>query len=112
MKKFAFLLLLLLLVAALLTKPDDKTCIIGGVKAVWGSLVPDPDSSPEYFEQFMDLHSRGIKVSDWIFFKQIKVAADSTEQTVALGAFNKIFPRVRPVEHNPYIPKMPAPKKS
>jgi hypothetical protein len=112
MKKYGLLFILLLLTIAFLTKPDDKTCIIGGVKAVWGKMMPDPGSSPEFFEQFMDLNSQNVEVKDFIFFKQVKYKVATEAKTVALGAFKKVFPRVKPVEHNPYIPRMPAQKKS
>lgn len=114
MKKYAWLLavLFLLLTIAFLTKPDDKACIIGGVKAVWGGMVPDPYSTPAFFEQFMNLNSRNVEVKDRIFFKQVKYRTKSTDITVALGAFKKVFPRVKSIEQSPYIPKAPAQKKS
>jgi hypothetical protein len=110
MGKFILVLFLILLGVAFFTKPDDKTCIIGGVKAVWGTLMPDPNAAPDLFEQFMNLNSQNVEVKDWVIFKQIIYKSHIETKTVALGAFNKIFPRVKPVEHKPYIPKMPSPK--
>ena len=107
MVRFLLLLFLIFLGVAFFTKPDDKTCIIGGVKAVWGSLMPDPETSPEFFEQFMNLNSQNVEVKDWILFKQVKYRGTAETKTVALGAFNKVFPRVKPAEHKPYIPRMP-----
>ena len=106
MKKFLLVLLLLLLVTAYLTKPDDKTCIIEGVKAVWGKVAPDPETAPDFFEQFMDLNSQNVEVKDWLFFKQVKYQGTKEKKTVAYGAFKNVYATVRPVEHNPYIPKM------
>jgi hypothetical protein len=107
MGKLFLVVFLLLLGVAFFTKPSDKTCIIEGVKAVWGKVMPDPETSPEFFEQFMDLNSQNVEVKDWVFFKLVKYQSHIESKTVALGAFSTVFPRVKPVEHNPYIPKIP-----
>lgn len=72
------------------TKPDDKTCILRAVKAVWGSRTP-PEDKPLYFEQFMNLTSKSVKIIDWLFFKQIKYKMNNDFKTVGFGAFNKVF---------------------
>lgn len=107
MGKFFLVLFLIFLAVAFFTKPDDKTCIIGGVRAVWGAMTPSAESTPELFEQFMDLNSQSVQVKDWIFFKQVNYQTDIETKTVALGAFKRIFPRVKPAEYKPYIPPMP-----
>lgn len=106
MKKWILVLFLLVLAAAYFTKPDDKTCIIGGVKAVWGSIVPDPYDKPAMFENFMNINSVNVQVKDWVFFKQVKYKVDKNEQTVAYGVFKKVIATVKPVEFKPYIPNM------
>ena len=55
MKKYILPLLVLVLGTAYITKPDDKTCIIEGVRAVWGDVMPDVNKYPVYFEQFMNI---------------------------------------------------------
>ncbi len=74
------------------TKPDDKTCILKGVKAVWGNRAPFEDK-PQYFEQFMNLTSQSVKITDWIVFKQIKYKFKDDYRTVGFGAFNTVFLR-------------------
>ena len=72
------------------TKPDDKTCILKGVKAVWGTHVP-PEDTPMYFEPFMNLTSKSVKINDWLLFKQIKYKFTTGYKTIGFGAFNKVF---------------------
>lgn len=78
------------LFAAYSSKPDDKTCIIEAVKAVWGSRVPD-QKLPLYYEQFMDLTSKSVKVNDLIFLKRIQYKIKNDYVTVGYGAFKKVF---------------------
>lgn len=107
MGKMFLMIFFLLLGVAFITKPDDKTCIIGGVKAVWGIMMPNPEDKPDFFEEFMNLYSPNVRVNDWIFFKTINYKLGNEEKTVALGAFKNVFPRVKPLEYKPYIPQMP-----
>ncbi|MEO7800819.1 MAG: hypothetical protein ABIR81_02405 [Ginsengibacter sp.] len=72
------------------TKPDDKTCILKGVRAVWGTRVP-PEDTPMYFEPFMNLTSKSVKINDWIFLKQIKYKFTTGYKTIGFGAFNTVF---------------------
>ncbi len=78
------------LFAAYSSKPDDKTCIIAAVKAVWGNRVPD-EKLPMYFEQFMDITSQSVKVNDWIFLKNIQYKYKNEYKTVGFGAFKKVY---------------------
>lgn len=78
------------LFAAFMSKPDDKTCIIAGVRAVWGDRVPTVEK-PVYFEQFMDLTSKSVKVNDWLFLKRIQYKIKDNYVTVGYGAFNRVF---------------------
>lgn len=107
MKKIILLLLVLMLGVAALTKPDEKTCIIEGVRAVWGKLMPDVETRAPYFEQFMNVHSVNVVVKDWFFFKQVKYKIGSEQKTVAVGAFNHVFHLVSPIEDRSFIPPMP-----
>jgi hypothetical protein len=108
MRKLVIILLLLVFVVAYFTKPDDKTCIIGAVKAVWGDVTPNPYDKPAMFESFMNLQSRNVQVADWVFLKRVKYVIPGYQKTVALGAFRNVFPLVKPLQLNEYIPKMPV----
>jgi hypothetical protein len=110
MRKIWWALLAVLLVVAYITKPDDKTCIIEGVKAVWGPRTPNPYDKPAFFESFMDLTSKQVEVKDWVLFKQVKYKIGSDKRTVAFGAFRKVFRTVEPMEEKIRIPKMPSAK--
>jgi len=87
-----------LLAIAYASKPTNKTCIIEGVKAVWGNITPNPYETPAFFEEFMDLNSRSVRVKDWIFFKQVVYTMGKEKKTVGIGAFRKVFATVKPVE--------------
>jgi hypothetical protein len=111
MKKGLLALLLVLLVIAYLTKPDDKTCIIEGVRAVWGSVMPDVNKYPGYFEQFMNVNSVNVEVKDRFFFKQVNYRLQKGQRTVAFGAFKNVFAVVRPVALRNDTPPMPGAKR-
>jgi hypothetical protein len=99
MKKIIiFSVIIIVLISAYVTKPDNKTCIIGGVKAVWGNITPDPYSKPDFFEQFMNLYSGDVKLKDWFFFKQIIYTTGKERKTVGIGAFRHVFVTVKPVQ--------------
>jgi hypothetical protein len=100
MKKFILLIGALLIVSGVLyfTKPDDKTCIIAAVEAVWGSRTPDKYKMPGYFEQFMDLNSPSVKVEDFIFLKRMKYSIGGKEYIVGYGVLNKCY--MRPFKNN------------
>ena len=89
-KTIITILIVFALFAAYSGKPDDKTCIIKAVKAVWGNRVPD-EKLPLYYEQFMDLTSKSVKIDDWIFLKRIQYKFTSGYATVGLGAFKNVF---------------------
>lgn len=108
MRKILLLLLVVVFVVAFVTKPDDKTCIIEGVKAVWGSRTPDPYDKPAFFESFMNLTSKQVEVKDWLFFKQVKYKVNDEAKTVAFGAFKKVFSVVKPMEDKVVIPTTSA----
>lgn len=91
MKRFAIILFTaLFLLIAFASKPTDKKCIIDGVKAVWGSYVPD-QKLPMYYEQFMNITSKQVVINDWIFLKRIKYNYNGKTRTIGIGAFNKVF---------------------
>lgn len=85
------LIVAVILIGAYATKPDDKTCIIAAVNAVWGNRVPDKFSKPEFYEQFMNLNSRQVRVDDWIFLKRIRYRFPGKEYNIGIGAFNRVF---------------------
>ncbi len=72
------------------SKPDEKTCIIAAVKAVWGSRVPN-ENLPMYFNPFMDLTSQSVKVNDWVFLKNIQYKFKNEYKTVGFGAFKRVY---------------------
>jgi hypothetical protein len=90
-KVFLFLALFLFLVIAYATKPDDKTCIIAAVHAVWGPRTPDMNSKPAFYEEFMNLNSKQVIVDDWIFLKRIRYKFPKKEYNIGIGAFNRVF---------------------
>lgn len=99
MKKIIiFSIVAIILITAYATKPDNKTCIIKGVKAVWGNVAPDPYITPAYFEDFMNLNSKSVEVKDWVFFKQIIYTMGKERRTVSIGAFKHVWATVKPVQ--------------
>lgn len=107
MGKIFLVLFVILLSVAFFTRPDDKTCIIGGVRAVWGDMTPDPNDKPDFFENFMNLNSPNVRVKDWLFLKQIQYKVGAEYKTVAYGAFKNVFPVVSPIQLEHKIPEMP-----
>lgn len=92
MKRFAIILFsALFLLIAYASKPDDRTCIIEGIKAVWGRYTPSADV-PVYYNQFMDLNSNSIVIKDWVILKQVRYKYnESVTKTVGIGALNRVF---------------------
>lgn len=107
MGKIFLLVFIILLGVAYFTKPNDKTCIIEGVRAVWGPIMPDPNDKPDLFENFMNLNSPNVRVKNWGLFKQIQYQISRDYKTVAYGAFNDVWAVVSPIELNHTIPEMP-----
>jgi hypothetical protein len=92
MKKLLLLVVIgVLLRIAYVTKPDDKTCIIAAVKAVWGDRTPDVKSKPALFEQFMNLNSKQVVIDDWIFLKRIRYKFPTKEYNIGIGMFNRVI---------------------
>jgi hypothetical protein len=93
MKKFIIVISVLIILLGVLyfTKPDDKTCIIAAVEAVWGSRTPDKYKMPGYFEQFMNLNSPSVKVEDWVFLKRIQYKVEGRPYTIGYGILNKCY---------------------
>ncbi len=92
MKKILLAILVIFVLSlAYSTKPDDKTCIIKAVKAVWGDQTPDVKKFPEYFEQFMDITSTSVEVNDWVFLKRIRYKVKLTKKTIGFGVFNRVI---------------------
>lgn len=89
-KIILIILIAFALFAAYSSKPDDKTCIIAAVKAVWGNRVPNEKLSM-YFNQFMDIASQSVKVNNWIFMKSIEYKYKNEYKTVGFGAFKKVY---------------------
>lgn len=107
MRKLILLFLVVVLAVAYFTKPDNKTCIIQGVQAVWGDAMPDVEKYPVYFEQFMNLNSPNITVKDWVFVKRVQYKLQSKPMTVGYGAFQNFFATVDPLEINDKVPPVP-----
>ena len=91
MKKIIIsILIVFALFAAFESKPDDRTCILATVRAVWGDRVPD-ETKPMYFEPFMDLTSKSVKIDNWIFLKRMRYKTKNDYFTVGFGAFKRIY---------------------
>lgn len=91
MRKIIFTILVAFtLFAAYESKPDDKTCIIAAVKAVWGSRVPN-EKLPMYFNPFMDITSQSVRVNDWIFLKRIQYKYKTGYKMIGFAAFKKVY---------------------
>lgn len=92
-KAVIFLLLALVLVfgVAYATKPTDKTCKIKAVRAVWGSVTPDYDTMPQYYEEFMNVTSKSVEINDWVFLKRIKYRDNKGPRTIGYAAFGKVM---------------------
>lgn len=91
MKRFAIIIFTsLFLLIAFASKPSDKQCIIDGVKAVWGSYVPD-QKLPMYYEEFMNVTSKQVVINNWIFLKRIRYKYKDKTRTIGIGAFNNVF---------------------
>jgi hypothetical protein len=92
MKKILILLVIAaVLITAYVTKPDDKTCIIAAVEAVWGDKTPNKYDKPAFYEQFMNLNSKQVVIDDWIFLKRVRYRFPNKEYNIAIGAFNHVF---------------------
>jgi len=92
MKKIVLLLsVVVILTIAYVTKPDDKTCIIAAVNAVWGNVVPDPKNKPALYEAFMNLNYKQVVIDDWIFLKRIRYRFPKKEYNIGFGMFNRII---------------------
>ncbi|MEO8720236.1 MAG: hypothetical protein ABI297_08115 [Ginsengibacter sp.] len=92
MKKIIGLAILVAFFAfAYFTKPDDRSCKIMVVKAVWGNLMPNEHQSPRFFSQFMDLYNKDITIDDWVLFKIIKYKLPDRKQLTSIGVFKRIY---------------------
>ena len=89
-KMIVIVLLVAIFAAAYFTKPDNKTCKILVVKAVWGNVMPNEYQSPRFFSEFMDLYAKDITINDWGLFKIIKYKLAGKEVT-SIGAFKKVY---------------------
>ena len=90
MKKLLLLIVVIILTIAYFTKPDDKTCMIAAVNAVWGDKVPRPESTPRLYERFMDLNSKQVVIDDWIFMKRIGYRFPNKEYRLGFALFDRI----------------------
>lgn len=91
MKKIIVAVLLVAVLAtAYFTKPDNKTCKILVVKAVWGNIMPNEYQSPRFYNQFMDLYAKDITIDDWGVFKIIKYKL-ADKEIKSIGVFKKVY---------------------
>jgi len=61
-----------------------------GSKSGLGKRVPD-EKLPLYYEPFMDLTSKSVKIDDGIFLKRIQYKFTNEYATVGFGAFKKVL---------------------
>ena len=85
------ILLIILLGVMYFTKPDNKTIIIQSVKRMWGKNAPDPHESIRFFEEFMNLNSKSVIITDWIFFKTINFHFGEYNKTIGFAAFSHVY---------------------
>ncbi len=95
MKKRAtvILLIVIFIIIAVVTKPDDKTIKIKTIKALWGNVVPIPEKTPQFYEQFMNTTTVDIYIDDWVLLKRIRYKMTKGIQTVGFAAFGKVMIR-------------------
>jgi hypothetical protein len=92
MKKTLIILLILFIgFMAYVSKPDNKTCIIKVVEHEWGSITPDKNKYPGYYEQFMDVTSKAVQIDDWIILKRIRYQFGKEYKTVGIGLFKQVM---------------------
>lgn len=89
-------IILLLVLAAFLfaawgTKPSDKECIEEAVAVVWGERAPDKYTYPQYYNQFMNMTSKDVEVSDWILLKRIRYRIEGKPRLIGYGLFKRVL---------------------
>lgn len=76
---------------AILTKPSDKEIKIETIKTVWGSLVPDVNKHPGYYEEFMNYTTVNVYIDDWVVVKRIRFKMGDKIRPIGFAAFDKVF---------------------
>lgn len=84
-------LLIIIVIIAAYTKPDDKTIMEKTVKAVWGNLTPHKYSSPQYYDQFMNLNSPNVDIDDWLVVKRIRYIIGDQKKSIGYAAFGQVM---------------------
>ncbi|HEV8083868.1 MAG TPA: hypothetical protein VGP55_11725 [Chitinophagaceae bacterium] len=86
-------IILIIVIAAVYTKPDDRTIKIETINAIWGDVVPTPEKTPQFYEQFMNITTVNIYIDDWLLLKRIQYKMKQGKQTVGFAAFGKVMIR-------------------
>lgn len=92
-KGIVIAIILIIIIIAIATKPDDKTIKIKTIKAIWGDVVPIPEKTPQFYEQFMNTTTVNIYIDDWMLFKRIQYKTNRGKETVGFAAFGKVMLR-------------------
>jgi len=85
------ILIIIILGVAYFTKPDNKTIIIKSVARMWGKQAPTPQVSIRFYEDFMNLNSSHVSITDWLFFKTISFHFGTYNNTIGFAAFSNVY---------------------
>ncbi|MDQ2862674.1 MAG: hypothetical protein M3R50_03315 [Bacteroidota bacterium] len=87
-----FVIIVFILVA-IITKPSDKQIKIKAVEAVWGTLVPDVNKYPGYYEEFMNYTTVNVYIDDWVVVKRIRFNMGKEIRPIGFAAFDQVLIR-------------------
>ena len=90
-RTIVIIIIIIILGIAYFTKPDNKTIIIKSVARMWGRKAPSPQESIRYYEDFMNLNSKSIRITDWLFFKTINFRMGTYNSTIGFAAFSHVY---------------------
>jgi hypothetical protein len=89
-RKLIVSVIAIFILVAVLTKPSDKEIKIETIKTVWGSLVPDVNKYPGYYEEFMNYTTVNVYIDDWIVVKRIRFKIGNEIRPIGFAAFGKV----------------------
>lgn len=90
-RTIVIIIVILILGIAYFTKPDNKTIIIKSVARMWGKKAPTPQQSLRFYEEFMNLNSKSVHITDWLFFKTINYTIGTYNKTIGFAAFSHVY---------------------
>jgi len=90
-RKLILSVIAIFVLIAILTKPSDKEIKIETIKTVWGSLAPDVNKHPGYYEEFMNYTTVNVYIDDWVVVKRIRFKMGDKIRPIGFAAFDKVF---------------------